>query len=690
MWRTVIATMKTSTRRRFLLPAAVIVLWLAIAAVAAPWAGKLSEQQTNDMVASLPPASQSAVVSEQLAALRPSDGTIPAVVLYTADGAVLDAGQRTRVDAAVAAIADKHTPAIFSADGQAALTVVSLPADTLADAVGMLRDQVRDPGGGLSVAVAGAGGFLADLVGALGSIDGVLLAVSLVVVAIILLIVYRSVLLPAVVLDTSMLGLAVASGAVYAASATGAITLSGQAQGIMTILVIGASTDYALLYVAAYKAQLHLVDSPAAAAARAWRSTIGAITASAATVAAAVMCLTLSGLPAVAGLGPVAALGVVAAWAAAITFLPAVLTVAGRKAFWPRIPAVDSAVPDGGRLWARVSALVAAHPRALVTGLCILLLAAAAPVLSFAPKGATSNDVFMTTPESVAGNAELARHFPATVGSETLVVADTTDVDATLTALSTIPHMSGARPYTSGGAVVSVDGRSLVSVDLTVPGDSDAAYAAIDAARAAVPASASVGGPTAERHDTNLAAEADLKVLVPAVLAVIVAVLILLLRSLLAPALLVATVVLSFAATLGIGVLVFDWVGFAGIDASVPLFAFVFLVALGVDYSIFLMAAARAESATAGTRAGTLAALRSTGGVITSAGVVLAATFATLAVLPISFLFQLAFLVCFGVLLDTLVVRTLLVPSAVLLLGRYTWWPRHLPADGPDPAAPPM
>ncbi|HQY34275.1 MAG TPA: MMPL family transporter, partial [Actinotalea sp.] len=607
---------------------------------------------------------------------------------------------------------------IPSQDGEAVLVAVSLDATMAREQIGeesvvnLVVGELRTAAGdleadGLEAWVTGPAGSIADLVAAFGGIDGLLLLVALAAVFIILVLVYRSPSLPFTVLFTSLFALSGAALVVYQLAKADVLVLNGQSQGILFILVVGAATDYSLLVVARYREELRKVQSPYTAMNRAVRASIEPIAASAGTVIAGLLTLLLSDLTSNSSLGPVAAIGIAAAFVASMTLLPALLLIGGRYArfiFWPRVPRPVDVPADGDAppaveplahlearsgIWGKVSALIGRRARRvwLVTAGVLLVASVFAPSLQ--SDGTSESDIFLTPVESVAGAEVVARHFAAGQVQPITVVADEADLDAVLEAVAGVAGVDSAAAVTAGGTTgpaaggppVVIDGRVLVDVVTQAAGDTQEATVVVKDVRDAVHAvsdGALVGGAAAERLDTQLTSARDLRVIVPTVLVVILLVLIVLLRSVLAPVLLVLANLVSFGATLGIGSLVFTHVfGFPGADATVPLYAFVFLVALGIDYSIFLMTRVREESLVHGTREGVRRGLTVTGGVITSAGIVLAATFGALAVLPLLFLVQLAFLVALGVLIDTLVVRTLLVPGLVHDLGRASWWPWH-------------
>jgi RND superfamily putative drug exporter len=706
-------------RLRWLLPALLVLGWLALSGVAGPYSGKLSEVQSNDQGSFLPGSAESQRVAELSAGFSDSDA-FPAFLLVESDTA-LTPDQLARFGRFAESVPDIEVapgrtvadflvpgpiPVVPSDDGRAALALVSFDAGELSaqlpdgespitTAVQQIRDAEPDLAGA-TVYVAGPAATTADLVSAFGGIDGTLLLVAGVAVLLILLVVYRSPVLPFFVLLTAGLALTTASLVVYLLADAGVVTLDGQGQGILSILVVGAATDYSLLLVARYREELRRHDDRFDAMRRAWRQTLEPVLASAATVVLGLLCLLLADIGPTRGLGPVTAVGIVSAVFAALTFLPALLVLPGRTSsgehgrwmFWPGVPHVGSAGPESTGVWARVAGLVGRRPVAVgvLSALVLLVLAAFAPTLP--SDGVSQSDTFLDRVESVVGGEALARHFPAGSGSPTLVVAPEADLPAVTTAVQDADGVSRVTPTLDDAGQPRVsDGLVQLQVTLDDPADSPAAEDAVAALRTdldAVSPDVLVGGTTAQALDVKDISTADRDRIIPVILLVVFVVLALLLRSLVAPLVLLLCNVLSFAATLGAAALVFDHVlDLPGGDPTVPLYAFVFLVALGIDYSIFLMTRVREEALHHGTRRGVLTGLSVTGGVITSAGIVLAATFAALGVLPILFLLQIAFLVAFGVLLDTFVVRSLLVPAVVLWLGRRTWWPSRLAKEEP-------
>ena len=702
-------------KRRWLLRLGVLVVlagWLALAGAGGPMVGRLAEVQENDNANFLPEDAESTRVNE-LASQFVDATALPYFVVLERDSGITAQDRATAAGFAAAVPGLELSPdkkvgdyltspvtTVPSQDGKALLLMVEADGERLQDVVREgetvlyaiaeamrteLSESVKPTG--LAAYVTGPGGVFADFVVAFGGIDGILLGVALSVVFVILLIVYRSPILPIAVLLTAVFGLALAALVIYPLAKNDVIELNGQSQGILSILVVGAATDYALLLVSRYKEELHDHESKYRAMANAWRAAIEPIAASAATVILGLLCLLLSQLGSTKGLGPVGAIGIAGALVAGMTFLPAVLLLFGRRIFWPMIPRVDHVhaadVIGGRKLWGRVSGLVGRHARRVWVVTALALLAAGAFLPTFKAEGNSQEDLFLNEVESVTGQEVLARHFPAGSGTPVQIIAPAAEATAVL---NTTRQLDGISSVTAsvvpGQPPKVVDGRVLLQATLEPAADSPEATEVIESLRVALDPIGSdvlVGGSTAINLDIMNASKRDLRVIIPAILGVIFVVLMLLLRSVTAAVLLVAANVLSFGATVGVSAIVFNYVfDFPGADPSIPLYAFVFLVALGIDYSIFLMTRVREESIERGTRPGILVGLAVTGGVITSAGIVLAATFSALAVLPILFLVQIAFMVAFGVLLDTMVVRSLLVPALSYDIGPRVWWPSKL------------
>jgi RND superfamily putative drug exporter len=542
----------------------------------------------------------------------------------------------------------------------------------------------------LTTHVTGFGGIFADLFGAFGSIDSTLLTTTLLVVSLILIVVYRSPLLWILPLFSAVTALSLAGTIVYYAAKADLLDLNGQSQGILSVLVLGAATDYALLLIARYREELHHHESRFDAMKVSLRGVVEPILASGSTVIAGLLVLLLSDLSGNRGLGPVGAIGVAVSMITVLTFLPALLLVFGRWIFWPKIPRFDDVDEQLSGTWAKIGNAVERNPKRIWISTALLLVIFAGFSFTLKADGLANTEAFTKRTDSVIGLERLGEHFPSGEGSPVEIVVNESDVARASDALLTVKNVAFVEPVVAGqkipGAptppVKVVDGQVLLNATLKVAPDSVEARNTIPLIREAVHAidkDILVGGGTAVQYDTDVASRNDNRVIIPIVLIIIGIILGLLLRSILAAGLLLLTVVLSFMATLGVCQLVFDNIfNFKGADASFPLFTFIFLVALGIDYNIFLMTRVREESLKLGTRKGVIKGLTVTGGVITSAGIVLAATFAVLGVLPLVFLAQLGFAVAFGVLLDTIIVRSLLVPALVHQIGPKIWWPSKL------------
>ncbi|MCI1262714.1 MAG: MMPL family transporter [Tetrasphaera jenkinsii] len=692
-----------------------VLIWFVIGGVGGPLVGRLAEVQKNDNASFLPESAESTEVANAITKFS-STNEIPYLVVMESAGQAAAAEDQVAATTFVEAVptlplpklgsgktvgdylAGPVSPPIPSQDGTALLAIVNLDSakadDTIngttplfetAEALRLSAAQVFE-GSSIKAYVGGPGGLLADLVTAFGGIDGILLAVALGVVLVILLIVYRSSILPFAVLISAVFGLALAASVIFPLAKHDVIDLSGQSQGILSILVVGAATDYALLMVSRFREALHDHITAWDAIRVAWRGAFPPIMASGLTVILGLLCLTLSDLGSTSGLGPVGALGIAGAMATALTFLPGVLLLAGRRVFWPAIPRVDHVHAEDklGKhgIWGRVARMVGQHPRRtwVTTAVCLAIAAAFLP--TFKADGISADQLFLTKVESVTANEALARHFPGGAGSPVQILVPEAKATEVMTALKAEKGVADVYGIAPGAPPKAVEGVALVQATLTDEADSPAALEVVKRVRAdlhGIDDTIKVGGGTATSLDVRDATNRDLRVIIPAILLVIFVVLAVLLRSLIAPLILVLANVLSFAATIGVAALVFNHVfDFPNSDPATPLYAFVFLVALGIDYSIFLMTRVREETPARGTRQAILVGLAVTGGVITSAGIVLAATFSALGILPLLFLAQIAFLVAFGVLLDTLVVRSLLVPALGYDIGARIWAPSAL------------
>ena len=700
---------------RILLPALIILGWLVAASLGGPLFGKVDEVSSNDRTAYLPSSSDSARVQELQTRFAGSD-EIPAIIVAASDKTLTDA-QRTALSDAVAAttgiegVGDDVSPALPSDDGKAVQAFVPIRSGAdLGDVVAEIRASLEKAApDGVHVYITGPAGFSADLVAGFAGIDGILLGVALAAVFVILVLVYRSLLLPVVVLMTSLFALCTALLLVWWLAKWGVLLLSGQTQGILFILVIGAATDYALLFVSRFREALRVENDRAKAVLAAWKGSFEPILASGGTVIAGLLCLLLSDLKSNSALGPVAAIGIAFAMLSALTLLPALLMAFGRAAFWPRRPvyapeivAAEGGMPSSG-VWARLAELIRRRSRVIWIATTLVLALGTVGVLQLDASGVPQSDLVLGSSQARDGQKVLGEHFPGGSGSPVQVVVAKDSLQKAADALLADKGIDGvtvtAKDSPSGSAPVTkdgvqpvgrpgtpapdptvVEGDVMLQGTLTAAADSTSAEDTVRRLRTSLEGTgAVVGGVTATAIDTNDASLHDRALIIPVILVVIMLILMMLLRAIVAPVLLIVTTVLSFGTAMGVSALVFNGIlRFPGADPAVPLYGFVFLVALGIDYNIFLMTRVREESRIHGTREGVRRGLAITGGVITSAGLVLATTFAALAVIPILFLAQLAFIVAFGVLLDTFVVRSLLVPALVHDAGRAVWWPSKL------------
>ena len=698
-----------------------IIAWLAISSVAGPTFGKLSTVQENDNAAFLPDSAESTLASKVTVKFSDSSNDqIPTLLLFLGDvDPVKNPANLVRIQSYLNALGNKILPesgkllssyfvpgfpiqAIPSEDGKAALVNIALNSTiveerveekpTLSLIVDFMREDLKEnfEAKELTTHVTGFGGIFADLFGAFGSIDSTLLTTTLLVVSIILIMVYRSPLLWILPLFSAITALSVAGTIVYYAAKADLLDLNGQSQGILSVLVLGAATDYALLLIARYREELHHHESRYEAMKVSLRGVIEPILASGSTVIAGLLVLLLSDLSGNRGLGPVGAIGVAVSMITVLTLLPALLVVFGRWIFWPKIPKFDDVDEQLSGTWAKIGNAVERNPKRIWISTALLLVIFAGFSFTLKADGLANTEAFTKRTDSVIGLERLGEHFPSGEGSPVEIVVKQGDVAQATTALLGVSNVAFVEPVVAGQKIPGaptppikvVDGQVLLNATLKVAPDSVEARNTIPLIREAVHAvdkEILVGGGTAVQFDTDVASRHDNRVIIPVVLIIIGLILGLLLRSILAAGLLLLTVVLSFMATLGVCQLVFENVfDFKGADASFPLFTFIFLVALGIDYNIFLMTRVREESLKIGTRKGVIKGLTVTGGVITSAGIVLAATFAVLGVLPLVFLAQLGFAVAFGVLLDTIIVRSLLVPALVHVIGPKIWWPSKM------------
>lgn len=666
----------------------VLVLWLVAVVVAAGFAGKLGEVQTDDPASTLPASAESTRVLDAQSAFA-STKTLPAVVVYEratglteADRAKVTAdaqafGRRTDLDGDIVG-------PTFADDGVAAQIIVPLNLgddsfNKSDDVVDEMTETARQNANGLSTHVAGPAGATADQSKATAGLDATLLLATMAVVILILLITYRSPTLWLLPIISAAVALTGAQAIIYLLAKYADLTVTADGAGILTILVFGAGTDYALLLIARYREELRRHADRHTAMAVALQRSSPAIIASAATVAAGMLCMLFADMNSTKGLGPVFAIGILVGLGVMLTLFPALLVTVGRWIFWPVRPKFGSPEPTASGRWAQVGRAIARRPRLTWIVTALALAAMSAGILQLDATGLTNKESFRGHHDSIVGEEVLARHFAAGSGSPIAVISRpdrAVEVRATLASTPGIDGNSVTEPVIKGD-------HAYVEGTLTDPGDSKAAYQTVDRVRdrvhAVAGANARVGGETAIKLDVQRATQHDRNLIVPIVSAVVFIILMMLLRALVAPLILIATVMLSFGAALGVSALVFRHTfGFETADSSFPLFVFVFLVSLGIDYNIFLMTRIREEAVRQGTRPATLVGLAATGGVITSAGLVLAGTFAVLTTLPLIQLVQMGFAVAFGILLDTIIVRSVLVTALSLDLGRYMWWPSRL------------
>ncbi|WP_345570684.1 MULTISPECIES: MMPL family transporter [Streptomyces] len=673
---------RTPTRRRRAVPWAVLGLWLAALVLVGPLAGKFSDVQQNRAVDYLPDSADSTQVARVQDQLPGGEAT-DLVLVYHRDGGLTAADRQTAADQVTevgGAYDLSGTPqGIPSEDGSTLMYPVSSnqPGQD-EEARNAFVDGVRDiaeSGAGLSVEVGGPGALNTDMSKVFETIDGTLLLATLAVVTVLLILIYRSPFLWLVPLAVAGVAAAMAMAAAYGLHELFDVTITGQSGGVMTILVLGAGTDYALLLIARYREELRRHERPYDAMRTALRGCGPAILASSGTVAAGLLCLLAADLNSSSGMGPVGMVGVLAALVAMTTLLPAVLVLLGRRVFWPLIPAFGSTPKARRSLFGAMGTSATRRPAAVLAGGAVLLGALALGALNL-PGSLKQEDSFTEKPESIAAMQTLAQEYPERSSQPVTVIAPTDKAGAVLDEARATDGVAEAAAGRSG------DGWTEIAVFTTAAPESAGETKTIEALRDSLDGSygAYVGGPSAQQIDLADSQSRDRMVVVPLVLAAVFLILVFLLRSLVAPLMLLVAVVAVWGAALGIGGLVFGPVlDFGGTDPGLGLLSFVFLVALGVDYGIFLMHRMREESVNgAEPQTAALTALRTTGGVIASAGVVLAATFAVLTTLPLVGMVELGFVIAVGVLLDTFLVRTYLVTTASVLLGRKVWWPGKL------------
>ncbi|MGB4761904.1 MAG: MMPL family transporter [Candidatus Saccharimonas sp.] len=733
------------TYRRWIrigLPTLVVLAWLIGGAIGGPYFGKIDEVASNDMATFLPTNAEATQVKETLEKFQTAD-IQPAIIVFENQQGLTasEKAELSQVQQSLqsnSAVKGNVSKPVIAEDGKAAFLVVPLSSNSeFSEAIESLKHSVDKVDPSTDYHFTGPAMFSRDLNKAFAGIDGTLLFVALSVVFVILLIVYRSIILPVLTLMGAILALGIAIFVVWHLADAGAVQLNGQVQGILFILVIGAATDYALLYIARYREELIANQGAWEATKATWKASWEPILAAGGTVTLGLMCLLVSDLGSNKALGPVGGIGIVLAVLSALTFLPAALLLFGRTAFWPRLPKHSTSQRShdyraNHPVWRKVGDLVGKHPRRLWLGITAVLVVGCLFVPQFRAEGVSQTDLIIGYSEAREGQTVLDRHFPGGSGTPLYVLAPQANQDSIVkllesdkgidtvsvltndsertsapvgryeqslldnirqqvtdelgVAAATNPQLvdalvAQANPF-AGTSPKVVDGVVVLQAVVKDPASSTEARETVRRLREDIQPqypTVKFGGISAIQLDINTASEHDLRTIIPLILVVITIILMLLLRAIVAPIVLLVTTVLSFGATIGLAALLFNHVWqFSGADPSVVIFGFVFLVALGIDYNIFLMTRVREETKLLGVRKGTLKALIVTGGVITSAGIVLASTFAALNVIPILFLAQIAFVVSFGVMLDTLIVRSLLVPSLTLEIGRLSWWPSRL------------
>jgi putative drug exporter of the RND superfamily len=686
---------------------AVVAFWILLAVALGPIGSKLGDETQDDTTSFLPESAESTEVVRILDDDFESGETTQGLIVYERDGGLTEADKAKIAQDARALndlpedelpltvppevpFAAGSPPDLVSPDGDLAYTVLTVPTDfeKQADWGEAVRDTTGDQGpGGMRILLTGDLGFSVDSEEVFGDLDTNLLLATVLLVLVLLGAIYRAVLVAMTPLVVVFLAYTVATALIYAYVKAGA-TVSSNGTTILIVLMFGVGTDYCLLLVSRYREELRRIEDKHEAMQRALRRTGPTILASGLTVSLAMLTLALADARLTSTLGPVAAIGVACGMVAGLTLLPALLTIFGRVGFWPRRSAVqyDPNHPETARqgVWRRVGDRVLQRPGLALAVTGIAFVAGALGLLAYKVDYSTTT-FFKKSVESVEAFELLEREFPAGVLYPTTVLVERDDGPVTAGDLAgAAQQVRNVDEVASASATgnTSRDGR-MATIDVVVEGDpfTKEALGIVPDLRESVSdlgpgLTALVGGGSATQYDFDNAIESDLRLIAPIALLVIAIILALLLRSLIAPLVLIASVIVSFLCTLGISVLFIRYVvGDAGFDASIPTFAFIFLVALGIDYTIFLMGRVREEARDHGTREGMLRALSATGPVITSAGIILAGTFSVLMTLPVTYTFDLGFMVALGILLDTFIVRTIMVPAAVELIGDRIWWP---------------
>jgi RND superfamily putative drug exporter len=681
-------------------------IWIVVFAAMMPLGSKLGDETRDDTTSFLPASAESTDVVKILDEDFASGETTQGLIVYQRDGGITEADKQTIATQAkeLEALPDSELPltrpplvpfekgspsSLVSPDGSLAYTVLTVPTnyEKQADWGKEVRDLTGDEADGMRILLTGDLGFSVDSEEVFGELDTKLLAATVLLVLILLGAIYRSVLVALTPLIVVFFAYTAATAFVYLYAKSGA-TVSSNGTTILVVLMFGVGTDYCLLLVSRYREELHRIEDKHAAMGRALRRTGPTILASGLTVSLAMLTLALADARLTSTLGPVAAIGVACGMVAGLTLLPALLTIFGRRGFWPRSSIVaydpERVAAERPGIWRRVGDRVLKRPGTALAVTVVAFTAGAAGLIAYKVDYSTTS-FFKKSVESVEGFELMEQAFPAGVLAPTTVLVERDDGPVTKAdlqkAADAVQNVDGVASATPTGNV-SENGQ-MATIDVVLEGDpfTQSAFDVVPEIRDAVSnlgsgLTALVGGGSATQYDFDQAIESDLELIAPIALLVIGVILAILLRAIVAPLVLIASVILSFLCTLGLSVLFIRYVvGDAGFDASIPTFAFIFLVALGIDYTIFLMARVREEARTYGTREGMLRAIAATGPVITSAGVILAGTFSVLMTLPVTYTFDLGFMVALGILLDTFIVRTIMVPAAVELIGDKIWWP---------------
>jgi RND superfamily putative drug exporter len=664
-----------------------LAVWIGLVVGGYSLAGNLDSVTRDKQADYLPASAQSTKVLHAEAGLPGGEDGLLVVVYERAGG--LQPGDReaavrgyTELAERFGNDADAPPQIVDSDDGTALMFGLPLDREWVADeaeavSIADARDLLADRPDGLNAYVTGPSAIGADMDEVFDAVDAKLLLATALVVAVLLILTYRSPLLWLVPLTAVGVAAVTSMGAVYALTQIFDFTITSMSSALLIVLVFGAGTDYALLLVSRYREELHRHERPIDAMLAALRGAGPAILASAATVAAGLLCLLFADLNSTSGLGPVGAAGIGAALLVMLTLFPAMLVLLGRRVFWPFVPRVGVEAHASGSRWAQLGELV--DRRRVVSWAVPLVVLGGLALGTVGASGSLPQlDQFArSTPDSVTGAKTIEARFPDQGGQPVRVMSRPDQSDEVLAAVQSTPGVANAEIRRA-----SDDWVEIIAIPLDSP-ESTGETATIKRLRAQLHEvageAALVGGPSAELIDTDDTNKSDRNLVMPLILLVVLFILGLLLRAIVAPLVLMATVVVSFFGALGLCNLLFDHVlGFSGWESSVPLIGFLFLVALGVDYNIFLMTRVREEAARHGTVEGTKRGLAVTGGVITSAGVVLAATFAVLASLPLVMLIEIGILVAVGVLIDTLLVRSIVVPALTMSLGSRIWWPSRL------------